>query len=334
MSVRKIGIDFGSCSVKYRLYGTKRVYSEPCIAAVDAFDGRVLSYGARAAAIAGRTGENIRIVHAMQDGVIVNYALARYMISDIVERICGGSMFKPVLASSISGGVTELEKKTMLDVLYDAGASHAYLMEEPVAAALGAGVGRDEPLGCAVLDIGGGSTDCAVVTMNAVAVSRSIPTAGDLMTREIIRYMHDARSVDIGYHTAEELKRTLANAVMRTEEISLLGGGKNISGEAVNFEMTTTEMRFILKECYENIEELVRDVFDNTSPELLGDIVSQGLIVTGGSAVIYGLSDYLSHVLHIPVTIPKEPGHCVVNGVTEALPRASSLAAMGFLYTA
>lgn len=334
MSIRKIGIDFGSCTIKYCLYGTGQVYTEPCVAAVDVFDGRILAYGERASVLFGRSAPgSVRVIRALQDGVIVNYALARYMISDIVERICGGSMMRPVLAASISSGITGLEKKTMLDCLYDAGASRAYLMEEPVAAAFGANLDKDEPHGIAVLDIGGGSSDCAVITMNSVAISRSIPTAGDYMTKEIIKYMREARSIEIGFHTAEELKKILANAVMRTEEISMVAGGKQLSGEAVNFEVNSTEMRFILKSCYEDIEELVRNVFDQTSPELLGDIAAEGLILTGGSASIYGLSDYLSHVLQIPVTIPENPGQCVARGVARALPKAASLAAMGFLYT-
>ena len=333
MAVRKIGIDFGSCNVKYCLYGSGRVYSEPCIAAVDAFNGRILAYGNKAASLEGRAPDTVRMIRAMKDGVIVNYALAQYMIRDIVDRICGGRILKPVIVSSISSGVTGLERKTMLDVLYDAGASRAFLMEEPVAAAFGAGAENDEPQGCAVLDVGGGSTDSAVVTMNSIAVSRSIPTAGDYMTEEIMKYMREERAIEIGFHTAEELKKMLANALMRAEEISLIAGGKRSSGEAVNFELTTTEMRFILKGCFESIEELVRSVFDQTSPELLGDIAAKGLIVTGGSAVIYGLGDYLSHMLHIPVTIPDAPGLCVVRGIGKALPKAASLAVKGFLYT-
>ena len=333
MAVSKIGIDLGTCSVKYCLYGSGKIYTEPAIAAADAFTGKVLAYGAAAEAAQGRANDSVKILRVMRDGVIVNYALARYIIGDIVDRICKSRILKPDIIASVSGGVTGLERKTMLDVLYDAGAGKAYLMEEPVAAAFGAGMGNDKPGGCAVLDVGGGSVDCAVVTMNSIAVSRSIPEAGNAMTREIMRYLQEERGVQIGFAAAEQAKHLLANAVMRSEEIAMVLGGKRVSGEGINFELTSSEMRFVLKDFFEAIRELVVSVFDETAPDLLGDIAAGGLILTGGSAEIYGLSDYLSRTLRIPVFVPENPRFCVMNGIRKALPLCATLAEKGFLYT-
>lgn len=332
MAFGKIGIDFGTCEMKYCLYGTGIFGSEPCVAAVDAHTGRVLAYGKAALDWEGRESDTVRMVHAMQDGVIANYALLRYMARDITDRMCKNRIIKPEILAGISTGVTETEKRAMLDVLYDAGARTACLIEEPVAAVFGLEADTP-PKGAAVLDVGGGTTDCAVVTMNSIAVSRSIASAGNAMTEEIRRYLRDERGVEIGFFGAEEIKKTLACAVMRSDEIALIVGGKRLSGEGMNFEMTSTEMRFVLKTFYEEMEELVVSVFDQTPPELLGDIARDGLLLTGGSAQIYGLADYLSRALHIPVSVPQDPARAVIRGIEKALPQLSTLRKQGFVYT-
>lgn len=333
MAVKKIGIDLGTCSLKYCTYGSVHVYSEPCIAAVDLHDKHVLAYGEKALSLEGRNSDRIKTVRIMQDGVIINYALAKYIISDIVDRVCRTGMFKPVIGASIPCGISGLDKKTMLDVLYDSGASKAYLIEEPVAAVFGAGIADDTPKGRAILDIGGGSSDCAVITMNSVATSGSIGVAGNSMTNEIISYLKENRGVEIGFHTAENLKKVLANAIMRTEEIALVCGGKKQSGEAVNFEITTTEMRYILKSSYEAIRDLVISVFNKTAPDLIGDIAENGIILTGGSAEIYGLAEFLSSSLGVPVALQKSSGICVAVGVKKALHKADKLAKAGIIYS-
>lgn len=334
MLADKIAIDFGTDSIKYCMNGSKKIFREPSIIAVDSYTGRILAYGDKALQIEGRTGENIHTERLIRrDGSIVNFAYAEYVLTQIADRICKNSIFKPVIGTGMSCNITGLDRKSMLDLLYAAGASKAYIIEEPVAAAFGAGIVNDKPKGYAVLDIGAGSTDCAVVTMNSIAVSDSIQVAGNSMTDELVSYLKAERGVEIGTGSAEQAKKILANAVMRSEEIAIVVGGKKTSGEAVNFEVTTTEMRFILKNCFESINELVISVFDKTSPDLLGDIAENGLILAGGCAGIYGISDFLQRNLSIPVTIADNPELSVAAGIKRVLKKAKKLEKAGFLYT-
>ncbi|MBR1810096.1 MAG: rod shape-determining protein [Clostridia bacterium] len=333
MAGLKIGLDMGTSSIKVCSGGRKGMKEIPGIAAVDTVSGKVLAYGEQAAEAAGRTPDTLTTVRVMRDGVICNYSLMEYMVRDITDRLCGQRILKPVIVGSVSVGVTSLEKKTVLDVLYAAGAAKAYLIEEPVASAIGVYGLEPSPAGRAVLDIGAGSADCAIVTMNSVAVSRSIPMAGDAMTDRLMEYLARERNILIGRAEAERLKRTLANAVMRTEEIALVSGGKKQSGEAVSFEVTTTEMRFVLKDCFAAIRKLVADVFDEAPPELVGDITENGILLTGGSAAIYGLDAFLSRATGLQVTVPEQPSHRVIAGIRRVLPALQQPEKAGFLFS-
>ncbi len=318
MAGAKIAIDLGSSAIKYALCPGASGASA-ALATVDAATGKVLATGEAATEPAGRESAGIRTVFAMKDGGVANYALTRYLLRQVIDRLLKNRLLKPEGYLGVSASVSELEKKILSGLLMEAGARRVCFVNRAAASAIDSGWDPDKPAGAAVLDIGSGTAECAVTTGGGVAIHRSAKTAGDAMTGQIQRYLREERGVEIGFSTAEQIKKTLACAVMRTEEIAMIAAGKRVSGEAVNFEINSTEVRFLLKDCFYELSALVSSTFRDTPPQLLGDISQNGLILTGGSAQIYGLADSLARTLGVPVHVPGDPAMSVVRGIAKAV---------------
>ena len=318
MAGAKIAVDPGSSAIKYAMAGGASG-ALAALATVDAVTGRVLLTGAGALEPVGRESDGIRTVYAMKDGGIANYALARYLLRQTLDQLLKNRILKPDVYLCLGGGAGELEQKALAGLLREAGARKVFLINRAVSSAIDGGWDPEKPAGGAVLDIGSGTAECAVVAGGGVAVSQQSNGAGDAMNEQIRRYLREERGVEVGFCTAEQIKKILACAVMRTEEIAMVAAGKRAGGEAVHFEINSTEMRFVLKDSYEQLMELVLSVFRETPPQLMGDISRDGLFLTGGSAVIYGLSDALSRSLGVPVRVPRDPAMSAVRGAAGML---------------
>ena len=329
MFAKRIGFDMGTDSIKVCADFSDSVRRIPSVAAVDTADGRLLGYGE--SELAGRTPSSFRLVRFMRDGAVHDFALAGEVVGDITDRLLGQRVLRPVLVSCVCVGSTELERKTLLDILQSAGAARAYLIYAPVASAIGVYGVAAGPEGRAVLDVGAGAADCAVISMNGIASRRAVPVAGNAMTRAIMEYLETSRDVFIGESEAERLKKELSSAIPREAELAFVSGGKKLNGEAVNFELTSTEVYRTLRGCFAEIGKLVVAVLDDTPPELVSDIRNNGILLTGGCAAIPGLDVYLSKTLGVPVTVPPEPALCAVNGIKKILPRLKELAQAGVL---
>lgn len=231
------------------------------------------------------------------------------------------------------GTVTNLEKRTILDVITASGAGRACLMEEPLAAAIGAGVDTSQPNGVMIVDLGGGTTDVAVITMGAMAVASSIKVAGNTLNDAIMKYCKRERNVLIGELTAEEIKKKIGCAFRRDEGIAMIAKGKDyISGMPVEFEISSNEVYFAMREHIRAIVTAVRDVLERTPPELAGDIMSEGIILTGGTALLFGIDQVIENATGITTRIAEDPVNCVAKGIEYALSDIDLLVNNGYLF--
>ncbi len=329
----KIGIDLGTASTKAYVEGKGIVLSEPSIVAVESIDGSLAAVGQAADDMVGRGPEAYRVYKPLESGSVVNFDMARLMLEAFFERICKNRLFRPTVAACMPVGITSLEQRTLLQLFMYAGAGRVCLIEEPLAAAIGAGVALDKPFGTMVVDIGGGTADVAVVTMGGIAVSRSIKIGGELLNKNIIDYLRINRGVTVGEKTAEDLKRQLGAAVRRNEEIAAISRGKSTDdGMPFYFEVTAQEIHFALRDSLEAICAAVLSVLEITPPELLKDIAENGIIMTGGTSRLFGLDTLLSEQTSIKTILVTDPQKAVVKGLGKALKNADYLTEQGYAF--
>ncbi len=310
-----IGVDLGTTSVIVYVQGRGVVINEASAVAYSAKTDRIVAMGTRAYDMVGREPDSIRVVRPLKNGVISDFTATRQMLSRFLQKACGNRIFKPNILICMPSEVTNLEKRTVLDLITSAGAAKACLIEEPLAAAVGAGVDIDDITGRMIVDIGGGTTDVAVVTKGAVSVSRSSKVAGNAFTDAIMRQLKRERDIVIGEHTAEYIKRTIGFAALPNEEIAIIAQGKDfLTGTPMNFEITSTEVYLAIRESLEQIVKTVKDVFEKTLPELSADILDNGIILTGDSANLRGIDRYLEKRLNIKATVADTPKECVIKG--------------------
>ena len=324
---KDIGIDLGTASVLVYVKGKGIVIREPSVVAIDKNTEKILKFGREAQMMLGRTPGNITAVRPLRDGVISQYEITFQMIRHFIKRACGGSViFKPRVIICVPSGITEVEERSVVDAATQAGAKRTYLIEEPVAAAIGAGIDISAPNGHMVVDIGGGTTDIAVLSLGGVVVSESIKIAGDKFDEAIIRYVRRKHNVLIGERTAEEIKIKIGSAWPREEPRYLdVKGRCLIQGLPRVVRVHSQEIPDALEEPITAVIEAVCSVIERTPPELIGDILSNGIVMTGGGSLLYGLDRLISYATGIRTRVAERPIQCVAIGTGKSLDNISHI---------
>lgn len=329
----RIGIDLGTATVIAYVEGKGIVFSEPSVVVCDTYNRKPLAMGEAAMQMLGRTPKSLTAVHPMKDGIVSDFELTEQMLRYYLQKICGNVVFKPNVIVCLPSSVTNLEKRTVLDVITAAGAGHACLIEEPLAAAFGAGIGFSETSGSMVVDIGGGTTDTAVITMGSIAVSNSVKSAGNSLTQAIIKYLSRERDITIGELTAEEIKSAVGGAILRDEEIALIIKGKSImSGMPVNFEASSTEIYWSMRDTLDLIINGTKKVLETTPPELLSDIMDNGIVLSGGGALLYAMDKFFQRQTGVSTRVVYDPVNCVARGIGVALKDMRILEENGYIF--
>ena len=312
-----IGIDLGTATILVYVKGKGITLREPAVVAIDKNTNEVLAVGQNARKMLGRTPGNIVAIRPLKDGVISDYTVTEKMLKYFISKVANKSIISPRIMICVPSGVTEVEKKAVIDA---AGARKVYLIEEPIAAAIGAGIDITKPYGTMIVDIGGGTTDIAVIALGGAVKSTSIKVAGDKFDEAIIKYIKKNHSIIVGERTAEEIKINIGCVYPRTTTEKMNIKGRHlISGLPVEIEITSEEMLEALKDSANQIIEAVHGVLEQTPPELSADIGDRGIYITGGGGLIYGLDKLLEEKTGIPVMIAEDAISCVAMGTGKAL---------------
>lgn len=316
-----IGIDLGTASVLVYIKGKGIVLQEPSVVAIDRNSNKILAVGEEARLMLGRTPGNIVAIRPLREGVISDYEVTEKMLRYFIDKAVGRRrLFKPRMIVCVPSGVTEVEKRAVKDAANNAGARNTQLIEEPIAAAIGAGLDIEKASGNMVIDIGGGTSDIAVISLGGIVVSTSIKVAGDKFDEAIVRYMRKKHNVMIGERTAEELKINIGTAFPREEQVKMEVRGRNlISGLPKTIEVTSDEMLEALAEPVAAIADAVHSVLERTPPELSADISDRGIVMTGGGSLLNGLDKLISKRTNIPVYIAEDAVSCVAIGTGKSL---------------
>ncbi len=358
-----MGIDLGTANTLVYVRGKGIVLNEPSVVAVNTVDGNVLSVGSAAKETMGRTPTNIVAVRPLRDGVIADFEIAERMLRYFIKKVAGSRrLARPRVVVCVPSGITGVERRAVMEAATQAGARQVHLVEEPIAAAIGAGLPVSEPTGCMVVDVGGGTTEVAVVSLGGIVTARSVRVAGDAMDTAITAYVKKHYALAIGERTAEEIKVSIGSAAPggtlpaprpggavrqseRNVEVVLQGdsgdpedtqallppdrctirGRDQVTGLPKVLELTAEEVRHALGEPVDSIVAAVRSTLDETPPELAGDIMDRGIVLTGGGAMLRGLDVRLSRELDIPVLVADDPLDCVAIGTGRCVEDFASL---------
>lgn len=317
----EIGIDLGTANVLVDVKGQGIVINEPSVVAVNKDTNEILAVGEEAREMLGRTPANIVAVRPLKDGVISDYDMTERMLKYFIKKSCGSNkFFKPQIMVCVPSGVTEVEKRAVREAATQAGGKSVYLMEEPVAAAIGAGLDISKPDGCMIVDIGGGTTDIAVISLGGIVTSTSEKVAGDKFDEAIIRYMRKTHSLYIGERTAEGLKIQIGTAFPREESVTVECRGRDlVTGLPKTILITSEEIMEALEEPLALISEAVHGVLEKTPPELAADISNSGIVLTGGGAYLWGIDKMLEQRTGIKVRVAEDAKSCVAVGTGAAL---------------
>ena len=317
---RNIGIDLGTATVLVYMQGKGIVLQEPSVVAIDTNTDRILKVGKEAQQMLGRTPGNIVAVRPLRDGVISQYEVTLKMLQHFIKKTCGNMFFPPHVMICIPSGITEVEERAVIDAAREAGAHKTYLIEEPTAAAIGAGLNIYSPSGNMVVDIGGGTTDIAVLSLGGVVVSESIKIAGDKFDEAIMRYVRRKYNVLIGERTAEIIKKKIG-AVYDHKEVQFVEvkGRCMTQGLPKVISISSQEMIEALAEPITAILDGVCSVIERTPPELLGDILKNGIVMTGGGSLLYGFDQLVTRVTGIKTRVAKDAVSCVAIGTGKSL---------------
>ena len=322
-----IGVDLGTANVLVYIKGKGVVLREPSVVAIDRDSNKVLAIGEEARKMLGRTPGNIVAIRPLREGVIADYDTTESMLRHFIEKVAGRSfIFKPRIMVCIPSGVTTVEKRAVLEAAVQAGARKTYLIEEPLAAALGAGLDISEPYGAMVVDIGGGTTDVAVISLGGIVASESLRIGGDKFDDAIVRYVKKEYNMMIGERTAEEIKMNIGTAIRGRREGSMEVRGRDLlSGLPKTVRMSAVETGEALNEPVEAIVQCVKAVLETTPPELAADIMDRGIVMTGGGALLYALDELIQKETGIPTYLAEDPLSCVALGTGKALESIENL---------
>ncbi len=315
-----IGIDLGTSTIIIFVEGKGIVLNEPCVAAIETDTGQMIAAGQDAIKMIGRTPDYLTVIHPVMDGVISDYTVTEQMLRYFLRKVCGNTLFKPKIMVCMPSSITSVEEKTIIDVLINAGARKACIMQAPIAAAIGAGIDITKPHGSFIVDIGGGTTDIAVITLDNIAVTSSIKVAGKEFDNAIIRYIRRKYDILIGDLTAENIKKKIGSARPREVEVAIAARGRNfITGMPESFEVTSTDVYEALQESIALITIEVQHVMEHTPPELIADVYSDGITLTGGGSLLYGFAQHLTQATGVTCRLAEDPTNCVAVGTGKSL---------------
>jgi len=324
-----VGIDLGTANTLVLVRGRGVVIDEPSVVAIDKISKKILAIGAEAKRMVGRTPANIVAIRPLKDGVISDFEVTERMLHYFIRSVhdrYGLGFPRPRVVIGIPSGVTEVEKRAVHDAALNAGAREAFLVEEPMAAAIGAGLPVMEPHGCMIVDIGGGTTEVAVIALGGIVVSTSIRVAGDEMDQDIIAYARQVHNMLIGERMAEEIKTQAGSAFPLEEEETVEIRGRDLAtGLPKSVEVSTVELRDALSGSIGAIIEAVRSTIEVTPPELVADLMYRGIALAGGGALLRGLDRRLAQETKFPVYVAEDPLTSVVQGTGEMLEEAQML---------
>ena len=316
MLSRDIGIDLGTANVLIHIKGKGIVLNEPSIVAIDTETRKVIAVGTEANEMLGRTPGKVKAIKPMKDGVIADFEITEIMLNAFIKKIKAKKLFsRPRILICCPTNITQVEKNAIKEAAERTGARKVYIEEEPKVAAVGAGMDISEPTANMVIDIGGGTTDIAILSLDGIVSSESIKVAGNVMDQEIIKYIKSKYKLLIGEKTAEEIKINFANVFKPDKRKKLEVRGRNlITGLPDSIEITQDETEEALRESVQKIIKGTTNVLEDTPPELSADIYGKGIILTGGGALLTGLSELLEETLNVPVLTAESPLTCVVEG--------------------
>ena len=316
-----IGIDLGTANILVYVKGKGIVLREPSVVTVDKDTNTVLAIGEEAREMIGRTPGNIVAIRPLRDGVIADYDMTESMIRHFLEKVVGKSLlFRPRVMICVPTGVTVVEKRAVQEAAEQAGAKKTELIEEPIAAALGAGIDISEPVGSMVVDIGGGTTDVAVISLGGIVHGDSLRVAGNRFDADIEAYIKREYNLMIGERTSENIKTTIGAAYPGARNLTMDVRGRDvISGLPKNIKVSTDEVAAALKDSVDRVITCVKGVLEGTPPELAADIMDRGIVLTGGGAMLYGLDQLIRQETDIPTSVADDPLSCVAIGTGKAL---------------
>ncbi len=319
-----LAIDLGTANTLVLVKGKGIAINEPSVVAIQ-YDKRgrenILAVGQEAKDMVGKTPGNIKAIRPMRDGVIADFNVTEMMIRYFIEKVHNRKgLFSPRIIICVPFGLTQVERKAVKESAMSAGAREVHLIEEPMAAAIGSGIPVKDPNGNLVVDIGGGTTEIGVISLGGLVLSKSIRTAGDKLDKSIIDYMKKNFNLLIGDRVAEEIKITIGTAIQLEEELIMQVKGRDqVAGLLTSIEINSEHMREAMKEPIREIAEALKLVLEQTPPDLAGDIVENGIVLTGGGALIRGLDKYLSNMIKLPVYVAEDPLLAVAKGTGKAL---------------
>jgi len=316
-----IGVDLGTANILVFLKGKGIVLKEPSVVATDRETGKVVAIGRAAKYMLGRTPENIIAIRPLREGVIADYDITQIMLENVLQKVAGKSMFfKPRVMICIPSGVTTVEKRAVLEATMQSGAAKTYLIEEPMAAAMGAGLDVGESRGCMVVDIGGGTTDVAVICLGGIVVAESLRVGGDKFDEAIVRFVKKEHNVLIGERTAEDIKLGVATVSKHGRKAEVTVRGRDlITGLPTTIRITSDETYRAMIEPISMLIACIRSVLEKTPPELASDIVECGIVLTGGGALLDGLAELVQEETRITTIVADNPLECVALGTGKAL---------------
>ena len=318
-----IGIDLGTANLLIYTKNKGIVFNEPSVVAIDTHTGKVLAVGNEAKEMIGKTPHNIQSIRPLKDGVIADYEITSQMLSTMLKKVSkklGVSLRKPNVIVCAPTGSTSVERRAIDNAIREYGAKQVHIIEEPVAAAIGAGLPVEEPVSNMVVDIGGGTSEVAIISFGGVVSAKSIRTGGDHMDSAIIQHVRKKYNVLIGERTAENVKMEIGYALDAHAPLTMEERGRDlVKGIPKTIEINSHEIQQALRESLEAILEAIRDTLENCPPELSGDIVDHGIMLTGGGALLKGMQDWLSNEIDVPVHIAENPIECVAVGTGKSL---------------
>ena len=317
---RDIGIDLGTASVLVYVKGKGIILNEPSVVAIDKNNGKLLKVGEEARQMLGRTPGNIIAIRPLREGVISDYDMTERMLREFIRKVAGFMLFKPRVIICVPSGITEVEERAVVDAGIQSGCRRVYLIEEPIAAAIGAGIDIMKPDGHMVVDIGGGTADIAVISLGGVVESASIKVAGDQFNEAVVKYMRRKHNILVGDSTAEKMKIAIGCVYPREEETFMdVKGRCLITGLPKTITVSSEEMREAFEEPTERILESIHAVLERTPPELVADVSTNGIMMTGGGSLVYGFDKLITSRTGIATAVAENAIACVAEGTGKSL---------------
>ena len=318
---KDIGIDLGTANILVTIKGKGIVLREPSVISVNAKTGGIIATGFEAKEMLGRTPKEINAIKPLKDGVIADFTATKLLLKNLLERVCKRyNAVRPRVLVGVPSGITEVEERAVEEAIMRAGAREVYLIEEPMAAAIGAGIEIEEPSGNIIVDIGGGTTEVAVISLGGIVISNSIRVAGDELDEDIVNYIKKELNLAIGEATAEQIKKEIGCAMPLMSQMTMEIKGRDLNDGLPRTEViTSNQVEKAMKESIDKIVEVVKITLEKTPPELASDIMENGIVLSGGGALIQNLDKLISSETGMPVYVIEEPLDCVVKGTEKTL---------------